>query len=91
MKEYKAHDGEIKGVTVSVDGRNYATVGADNTIKIFDVVTFDLLAMLEPEVVPRCICFVHGHGSTYPLLAMSSDVGGAIVSQFPTHVMHIVA
>ncbi|KAK4560989.1 Peptidyl-prolyl cis-trans isomerase cyp15 [Recurvomyces mirabilis] len=78
VKEYKAHDGEIKGVSVSADGRSYATLGADNTIKIFDVVTFDLLALLEPEVVPRCICFVHGHGSTYPLLAVSSDVNGSI-------------
>ena len=47
VKEFKAHDGEIKGVSVSVDGRSYATVGADNNIKIFDVVTFDLLAMLS--------------------------------------------
>ncbi|KAK1061835.1 Peptidyl-prolyl cis-trans isomerase cyp15 [Friedmanniomyces endolithicus] len=78
VKEYKAHDGEIKGVTVSVDGRNYATVGVDNTIKIFDVVNFDLLAVLQPEITPKAVCYVHGHGSSYPVLAVSSETNGDI-------------
>ncbi|EME80172.1 uncharacterized protein MYCFIDRAFT_166558 [Pseudocercospora fijiensis CIRAD86] len=78
VKEYKAHEGELKSVTVSTDGRSYATAGADNTIKIFDVATFDLLAMLEPENPPKAICFVHGHGSSYPLLAVSSETDGSI-------------
>ena len=40
VKEFKAHVGEIKSVSVSQDGRSFATAGADKTIKIFDVVTF---------------------------------------------------
>jgi peptidylprolyl isomerase domain and WD repeat-containing protein 1 len=79
VKEFKAHNGEIKSVTVSADGRSFATTGADNTIKIFDVVTFDLLAMLEPEVPPKCVCFVHGTGSSYPLLAVSNETDGRIM------------
>jgi peptidylprolyl isomerase domain and WD repeat-containing protein 1 len=78
VKEFKAHEGEIKSATVSSDGRSYATAGADNSIKIFDVATFDLLALLEPEVPPKCICFVHGHGTSYPLLAVSNDTDGKI-------------
>ena len=78
VKEYKAHNGEIKSVNVSADGRSYATVGDDNTVKIFDVVTFDLLTMLEPEVPPKAVCFVHGTGSSFPLLAISSEVDGRI-------------
>ncbi|USW57819.1 Putative cyclophilin-type peptidyl-prolyl cis-trans isomerase domain-containing protein [Septoria linicola] len=78
VKEYKAHDGEIRSVTVSADGRSYATAGADNTVKIFDVATFDLLAMLEPQKPPKAVCFVHGHGTSFPLLAVSNEVDGAI-------------
>ncbi|KXT11954.1 hypothetical protein AC579_1016 [Pseudocercospora musae] len=78
VKEYRAHEGEIRSVTVSTDGRSYATAGADNTIKIFDVATFDLLAVLEPEHAPKAICFVHGHGSSYPSLAVSSETDGSI-------------
>jgi peptidylprolyl isomerase domain and WD repeat-containing protein 1 len=79
VKEFKAHNDEITSVTVSADGRSYATAGADNTIKIFDVSTFDLLAMLEPEFPVKCICFVHGQTSSLPLLAVSSAADGSIV------------
>lgn len=40
VKEFRAHVGEIKSVSISQDGRNFATAGADKTIKIFDVITF---------------------------------------------------
>nr|OQO16379.1 hypothetical protein B0A51_16440 [Rachicladosporium sp. CCFEE 5018] len=92
VKEFKAHNGEITSVSVSADGRSYATAGADGTIKIFDVVNFDLLAMLEPGFMPKCVCFVHGTGSSYPTLAVSSEQDGRIVmydgrgeSQTPLH------
>lgn len=79
VKEYKAHEGDIKGTTISADGRNFATVGSDKTIKLFDVANFDLLAMLTPETVPKAICYVHGGpGSSLPLLAVSSEIDGRI-------------
>ena len=40
VKEFRAHNGEIKSVSVSADGRSFASAGADRTIKIFDVITF---------------------------------------------------
>ena len=40
VKEFRAHAGDIRAVSISSDGRSYATAGADKTIKIFDVVTF---------------------------------------------------
>lgn len=42
VKEFKAHVGEIRSVSVSQDGRNFATAGVDKTIKIFDVITFGI-------------------------------------------------
>ena len=95
VKEYKAHDGDIKSVSVSVDGRSFATAGADNSIKIFDVDTFDLLAMLEPEAPPKCVCYVHGTGSSYPVLAVSNETDGRIMlydgkgeNQTPLHTIN---
>lgn len=79
VKEFKAHTGEITSVTTSADGRSFATAGDDNTIKIFDVETFDLLAMVEPEVPPKCVCFVHSAGGSYPTLAVSTTIDGRIM------------
>jgi peptidylprolyl isomerase domain and WD repeat-containing protein 1 len=73
VKEFKAHHGEVKSVSVSLDGRSFATAGADKSIKIFDVISFDLLCMLQLEFVPRCICWVHKKGALLPLLAVSED------------------
>ncbi|KAK8114683.1 uncharacterized protein PG998_000821 [Apiospora kogelbergensis] len=73
VKEFKAHQGEIKSVSVSQDGRSFATTGADKTVKIFDVITFDLLAMLTLDYTPRCICWVHKRGASIPLLAVADD------------------
>ncbi|KAI1503245.1 hypothetical protein F5X99DRAFT_121015 [Biscogniauxia marginata] len=73
VKEFKAHQGEIRSVSVSHDGRSFATAGVDKTIKIFDVITFDLLSMLTLDYTPRCICWVHKRGASLPLLAASDD------------------
>ncbi|RKU40120.1 hypothetical protein DL546_002059 [Coniochaeta pulveracea] len=73
VKEFKAHQGEIKSVSVSQDGRSFATAGVDQTIKIFDVITFDLLSMIQLEYVPRCACWVHRKGTSLPLLAVSDN------------------
>ena len=43
VKEFRAHIGEIKSVSISQDGRSFATAGADKTIKIFDVITFGVV------------------------------------------------
>ncbi|KAF3040835.1 hypothetical protein E8E11_003703 [Didymella keratinophila] len=73
VKEFKAHTGEICSVNASADGRSFATAGSDNTVKIFDVVTFDLLAMLSLDYSPRAVCWVHGRGASFPQLAVSSE------------------
>ncbi|KAK3047193.1 Peptidyl-prolyl cis-trans isomerase cyp15 [Extremus antarcticus] len=78
VKEFNAHEGEIRSVSVSADGRSYATSGEDGTVKVFDVVTFDLLAMLQPESGAKAVCFVHSAGAAVPLLAVSSDQDGKI-------------
>ncbi|OTA54274.1 hypothetical protein K449DRAFT_417049 [Hypoxylon sp. EC38] len=73
VKEFKAHQGEVHSVSASQDGRSFATAGADKTIKIFDVITFDLLAMLHLDYAPKSVCWVHKLGASLPLLAVSDD------------------
>jgi peptidylprolyl isomerase domain and WD repeat-containing protein 1 len=71
-KEYRAHEGRILSSSVSFDGALFATAGDedDNTIKIFDVVTFDLLSILNLERAASCVCWVHRRGVS-PTLAVA--------------------
>jgi peptidylprolyl isomerase domain and WD repeat-containing protein 1 len=72
VKEFKAHQGMITSVSVSQDGRSFATAGTDKTVKIFDVITFDLLAMLQLDFTPKSVCWVHTKGASLPLLAVAN-------------------
>lgn len=71
-KEYRAHEGKIQSSTVSADGSLFATAGdeSDKTVKLFDVVTFDLLTVLNLDQPASCICWVHKRGAS-PLLAVA--------------------
>lgn len=73
VKEFRAHNGEVKAVAVSQDGRSFATAGADETVKIFDVISFDLLSMITLSYVPKSVCWVHKKGASFPQLAVSED------------------
>ncbi|KAL8870845.1 MAG: hypothetical protein Q9174_003201 [Haloplaca sp. 1 TL-2023] len=75
VKEFRAHHGEIRSVSVSQDGRNYASAGADKSIKIFDVITFGasipLLAVSEEN--SNAIYIYDGKGeSEKPIHALST-------------------
>jgi peptidylprolyl isomerase domain and WD repeat-containing protein 1 len=97
VKEFKAHDGEIRSVSASADGRSFATAGADNTVKIFDVATFDLLSILDLDYAPKAVCWVHGRGASLPLLAVADAdkpliriYDGRGENQEPLHVLKSV-
>ncbi|PHH70067.1 hypothetical protein CDD82_7357 [Ophiocordyceps australis] len=84
VKQFQAHNGDVRSVSVSRDGKSFATAGADQTIKIFDVITFDLLAMVALDYVPQCVCWVHGKGASLPLLAVS-DESKAVIYLYDGH------
>jgi len=78
VKEFRAHTGEIKSVGVSWDGRSFASCGADKTVKIWDVVTFDLVTVINVDTTPSCVCWVHRRGAGVPLVALGNEVNGDI-------------
>lgn len=43
VKEFKAHPGEIKSVSICADGKSFTTARTDNAVMIFDTVKFSSL------------------------------------------------
>lgn len=73
VKEYRAHTEDVTSTSVSRDGRSFASAGIDGTVKIFDVVTFDLLSVINLDKMPKCICWIHQRGASLPMLAVSTE------------------
>ena len=73
VKEFKAHDGEVKSLSVSSEGKFLATAGPDSTVKLFDVENFDMYGIIKVDFIPKTICWIHGRGASLPLLAVSAE------------------
>jgi peptidylprolyl isomerase domain and WD repeat-containing protein 1 len=54
VKMFRAHQGEIVSVSVSSDGRSFASAGTDNKVVIFDVITFGRLPSERMVVLSGC-------------------------------------
>jgi len=72
-KQFKAHLGPIKGASVSSDGSLYASISSDKTVKIFDIATFDLIAMIRLPFEPGCVQWIFSHGGGEQKIAVSDN------------------
>ncbi|KAL4402672.1 Peptidyl-prolyl cis-trans isomerase Cyp15 [Malassezia pachydermatis] len=73
VKHYNAHLAMIVGVSVSADGAYFASIAADGTVKVFDVINFDLIHMLQLPYTPRACAWVHRRGSADTVLAIAEE------------------
>ena len=73
VKEYRAHLKQPTGASLSYDGHRFCTTNdQEKTIKIFDVVNFDMMQVLKVQgFQPGVCCWVHLK-STLALLAVAS-------------------
>lgn len=78
VKHYRAHVAMIVGVCTSADGAYFATIAADGTAKVFDVLNFDLINMIELQYTPRACCWIHRRGSADIMLAIAEENSTAI-------------
>lgn len=74
----RAHSGQVESLTVSADGLWAATVGADSSAKVFDVLNFDMVLMLRLDFKPSCCEFIFSSGESEQKLAIADANSGAI-------------
>ncbi|KAI9597332.1 peptidyl-prolyl cis-trans isomerase cyp15 [Syncephalis fuscata] len=69
VKHYRAHLGEITSTSASADGTLFASTATDKAIKVFDVINFDMINIINVDYVPGSICWIHRRGQAQALLA----------------------
>lgn len=77
MKHFKAHfgtcivllltSGVITDISVTADGRWLASCGADNTLKVFDVLAFDMVNIIKLNATPS-VCEAYISPATSQLM-----------------------
>ena len=75
VKHFRAHASAIVGLCVSADGALCATIGEDKTAKIYDVVNFDMMAMMTLEYTPTACEFIYKKGDAVHAIAIGDGDG----------------
>jgi peptidylprolyl isomerase domain and WD repeat-containing protein 1 len=83
-KHFRSHLSPIEGLSVSVDGLLCCTISNDRSVKIYDVVNYDMMFMMRIPYVPGAIEWVYREGDVKPKLAVS-DRNTPFVHIYDTH------
>ncbi|WOL18547.1 peptidyl-prolyl cis-trans isomerase CYP71 isoform X1 [Canna indica] len=70
-KHFRSHLGPIEGLAVSIDGLLCCTISHDRSVKIYDVVNYDMMVMMRLPFVPGAVEWVYRQGDVKAKLAIS--------------------
>uniref|UniRef100_A0A1I8BKA3 WD_REPEATS_REGION domain-containing protein n=1 Tax=Meloidogyne hapla TaxID=6305 RepID=A0A1I8BKA3_MELHA len=80
VKHFRCHLKEFSDITVNHNGSLIATCCTqDRSVKVFDVVNFDMINMFKFEFNPKIVCFVHQGSDLVNALAVSDANSGNII------------
>ncbi|KAL9687117.1 hypothetical protein QQ045_031513 [Rhodiola kirilowii] len=70
-KHFRSHLGPIEGLAVSADGLLCCTISNDHSVKIYDVVNYDMMVMIRLPYIPGTIEWVYEQGDVKAKVAIS--------------------
>ncbi|KAF7634070.1 hypothetical protein Mgra_00006488 [Meloidogyne graminicola] len=80
VKHFRCHLKEFSDITVNHNGSLLATCCTqDRSVKVFDVMNFDMINMFKFEFNPKIVCFVHQGSDLVNALAISDANSGNII------------
>lgn len=62
--------GSINALAVNVNGTYLCTASSDKSVKIFDVINFDMINMIKLDFEPKCVEWIHNPNDPIPALAV---------------------
>ncbi|XP_056632342.1 peptidylprolyl isomerase domain and WD repeat-containing protein 1 [Diorhabda sublineata] len=71
VKHFRSHLGPIVKLTCNSEGTLLCSASSDKSLKIFDVVNFDMINMMRLDFVPGTVEWIHGSGEPIHTLAVS--------------------
>jgi peptidylprolyl isomerase domain and WD repeat-containing protein 1 len=79
VKQFKAHQGKITGISVSKSGLYLCTCSfKDELIKVFDVLNFDMINFIRPNFIPNLCEFINRYNDPNLLIAVTEKGTGNI-------------
>eukprot|EP00656_Telonema_subtile_P016642 TRINITY_DN1880_c0_g1_i1.p1 TRINITY_DN1880_c0_g1~~TRINITY_DN1880_c0_g1_i1.p1 ORF type:complete len:626 (-),score=216.45 TRINITY_DN1880_c0_g1_i1:214-2091(-) len=78
VKQFRAHLSGFSAMALSADGDWLATASFDKSVKVFDVVNFDMVNIIELDFVPSSIAFLSDSRSARMELAVADSTSSVI-------------
>eukprot|EP00741_Cyanophora_paradoxa_P023988 tig00021719_g23164.t1 len=73
VKHFRAHLAPITCMAVSADGAYLCTGSADQALKIFDVVNFDMINLIKLSFTPSAVEWIHKPNAPKPRIAVADS------------------
>ncbi|RWS20331.1 peptidylprolyl isomerase domain and WD repeat-containing protein 1-like protein, partial [Leptotrombidium deliense] len=71
VKHFRAHVGNIQHICCNSTGTLLATISNDKTVKVFDIINFDMINMIKLNFTPGKCEWIHSAGDPISALAVS--------------------
>ncbi|KAJ8982587.1 hypothetical protein NQ317_005059 [Molorchus minor] len=78
VKHFRSHLGPIVKIVCNSEGTLLCSASLDKSLKIFDVINFDMINMLKVDYIPCTVEWVHGSGDPIQSLAVSDKESNKI-------------
>eukprot|EP01127_Copromyxa_protea_P004695 TRINITY_DN14521_c0_g1_i1.p1 TRINITY_DN14521_c0_g1~~TRINITY_DN14521_c0_g1_i1.p1 ORF type:complete len:652 (-),score=148.48 TRINITY_DN14521_c0_g1_i1:43-1998(-) len=73
VKHFLSHLGPIVDIAITSDGLHAASCALDSTLKIYDVVNFDMMNIINLGFTPSACCWITKAGSPKPMIAVANS------------------
>ncbi|XP_071454294.1 peptidylprolyl isomerase domain and WD repeat-containing protein 1 [Hetaerina americana] len=71
VKHFRSHLGSIQDLSANYGGSLLVTISNDKSLKVFDVINFDMINMMKLDYIPRCAEWIHCPGDAISAVAVS--------------------
>lgn len=70
IKHFRSHLGQITSLVANGQGTLLCSASNDKSLKVFDIINFDMINMMKLDYVPKCCEWIHKAGDAVSLLAV---------------------